>query len=74
MAANDTDRMLRCPTTAVKYPNDQAIGFFMQRAGYEQRGCSRLASLGLEFDFYLAHGLKDTDYDATWRLFYPKGF
>jgi hypothetical protein len=46
----------------------------MQRAGYEERQYSRLRKLGLDFDFYLAHDIRDKAYDSDWRLFYPKGF
>lgn len=55
------------------YPYHQAIGFYMQRTGYEESRWRRLKDLGLKFDFYLAHGLRDPEYDAEWRLFYPKG-
>jgi len=54
------------------YPYHQAIGFYMQRAGYAQSQYSRLKSIGLEYDFYLAYGLKDKEYDNEWRLFFPK--
>jgi len=56
------------------YPYHQAIGFYMQRAGYDEKQYSRLKKLGLEFDFYLAHDLRQTAFDRDWRLFYPKGF
>jgi hypothetical protein len=56
------------------YPYHQAIGFYLQRAGYEESRWQRLKNLGLKFDFYLAHGIRDKQYDATWRLYYPKGF
>ena len=56
------------------YPYHQAIGFYLQRAGYDSKRWERLRNLGTNFDFYLSHGLKDKEYDATWRLFYPKGF
>lgn len=55
------------------YPFHQAIGFYMERAGYPERWLDRLRKLGMELDFYLTYGMKDTDYDTGWRLFFPKG-
>lgn len=55
------------------YPYHQAIGFYMQRAGYSKRWLERIRGLGMDFDFYLTHGMKETDYDSDWRLFFPKG-
>jgi len=55
------------------YPYHQAIGFYMQRAGYDEKQYSRLKKLGLQFDFYLAHDIRQTAFDADWRLIYPKG-
>jgi hypothetical protein len=56
------------------YPYHQAIGFYMQRAGYKPEQYERLRSLGLNNDFYLAHGLREREFDSTWRLHFPKGF
>src|ERR1017187_3981132 len=56
------------------YPYHQAIGFYMQRAGYDEKQYSRLKKLGLEFNFYLGHDMRQTAFDADWRLFYPNGF
>jgi hypothetical protein len=56
------------------YPYHQAIGFYMQRAGYKPEQYERLRSLGLNNDFYLAHGLREREFDSAWRLHFPKGF
>jgi predicted transcriptional regulator of viral defense system len=56
------------------YPYHQAIGFYMQRAGYKPEQYERLRSLGLNHDFYLAHGLRERELDSAWRLHFPKGF
>jgi hypothetical protein len=56
------------------YPYHQAIGFYMQRAGYEESRWERLKQLEFKYDFYLAHDIRDRLYNAEWRLFYPKGF
>ncbi|HTZ95842.1 MAG TPA: hypothetical protein VMB18_05565 [Terriglobales bacterium] len=55
------------------YPYHQVIGFYMQRAGYDQKRYSRLKHLGLNFDFYVSYGMKEPQFDREWRLHYPKG-
>jgi len=54
------------------YPYHQAIGFYMQLAGYAKNQYSRLKNIGLKYDFYLAYGLKEKKYDSEWRLFFPE--
>jgi predicted transcriptional regulator of viral defense system len=54
------------------YPYHQAIGFYMQRAGYEPSRYERLKKIGLKNDFYLAHDMREKAYSDQWRLFYPK--
>jgi len=56
------------------YPYHQSIGFLMQMAGYSEKSCGRLRALGLNHDFYLAHGMQQPEYSKDWRLFYPQGF
>jgi hypothetical protein len=56
------------------YPYHQAIGFYLQRAGYDESKLRLLSRFPMEFDFYLSHGIKSTEYNREWRLFVPKGF
>lgn len=55
------------------YPYHQAIGFLLERAGVEPARLEPLRALGLDFDFYLVHGMRERDYHPGWRLFHPKG-
>ncbi len=55
------------------YPYHQAIGFYMQRAGFDPRQYERLKKLGITFNFYLAYGMAEKAFDPEWKLFYPAG-
>jgi hypothetical protein len=55
------------------YPYHQAIGFYLERADYRRSSLDLFRSIPKEFDFYLEHNLKQTDYVKEWRLFVPKG-
>ena len=54
------------------YPYHQAIGFYLERAGYRSGALDLVRKIPKEFDFYLEHGLKEKDYVKEWRLFVPK--
>jgi hypothetical protein len=54
------------------YPYHQAIGFYMQRAGFENSALNSLKKMGLEYDFYLDYGMVQTDYSKEWRVFFPR--
>jgi len=54
------------------YPYHQPIGFLMEKAGYPEQEIKQLRALGLDHDFYLAHGMPQPEYSQGWRLFYPK--
>jgi hypothetical protein len=54
------------------YPYHQAIGFLLQMAGYPASALDSLRQRGLNFDFYLAHGIVEKRYVREWRLFVPK--
>lgn len=56
------------------YPYHQAIGFYMERAGYKSSQLNRLKALGCELDFYLSHGMVNPEFDESWRVHFPEGF
>ena len=54
------------------YPYHQVVGFYLERAGeYDPKSVNRLLDFGLEYDFYLAHGMHEKVYSEKWRLYYP---
>ncbi|MFH1732867.1 MAG: type IV toxin-antitoxin system AbiEi family antitoxin [Planctomycetota bacterium] len=55
------------------YPYYQAVGFYVERAGYRDAAVDLLRKFEMKYDFYLDHGLKDKAYAKTWRLYVPKG-
>lgn len=55
------------------YPYHQAVGFYLERAGYRPSSVDLFRELPREFDFYLEHGLKAKEYVKEWSLFIPKG-
>lgn len=55
------------------YPYHQAIGFYLERAGYKSDATDLLRKLPMNFDFYLTHKMGETDFIKPWRLHVPKG-
>lgn len=54
------------------YPYHQAIGFYLQRAGLPNDQTSQLHAFGLNFNFYLANGMKEATLNPDWRLYIPR--
>lgn len=59
---------------AFVYPYHQAVGHYLQRAGYKRPQLDLVRRLPMEHDFYLAHEMGETRYDPEWRLHVPDGF
>ncbi len=55
------------------YPYHQAIGFYLERAGYKESLLKKVEKIPQEFDFYLQYKMVDKDYSKRWKLFFPKG-
>lgn len=62
------------PKIGHTYPYHQAIGFYLERAGYKSRSLDLLRRFPMNYDFYLANEMGETDYIKDWRLHVPKGF
>lgn len=56
------------------YPYHQAIGFYMERAGYRGRQLERFKKLPMPLDFYLTHGMDQTRYVRDWKIHVPANF
>jgi hypothetical protein len=56
------------------YPYHQAIGYYLERAGYKSSQLNLVRRLPIEYDFYLTHEMGETRYVKEWRLFVPHGF
>lgn len=56
------------------YPYHQAIGCYLERAGYQSSQLDQVRRLPFSHDLYLAHDMGPTRYDVAWRLFVPQGF
>ena len=56
------------------YPYRQAIGFYMEKAGYySEQDLKLLTEPEFAYDFYLTHQIRNPEYSERWRLYFPKG-
>ena len=56
------------------YPYHQVIGFYMERAGYQEPQLSLVRKIDKRYNFYLTHDMKQTSYSPEWKLYFPKNF
>lgn len=55
------------------YPYHQAIGFYLERAGYQGKLLEALRQIPRRFKFYLDYDMPDPEYDTIWKIWHPKG-
>ena len=58
---------------AFTYPYHQAVGFYLQKAGYKGPRLDLLRQKPIALDFYLDYQLANKAYNEEWRIYYPKG-
>ena len=56
-----------------RYPYHQALGFYLERGGADATALGQFKELGIDFDFYLDYSMGSTEYDESWKVFYPLG-
>jgi hypothetical protein len=55
------------------YPYHQAIGFYLERAGYNPPAVELFRQMPQPFRFYLVHDMSETEYVREWNLYIPRG-
>ena len=53
------------------YPYSQAIGFYLEKAGYRGAKLEELHSKNSQFDFYLTYAMSEKAYSPKWKLYHP---
>jgi len=56
------------------YPYHQAVGFYLERAGYPTRDLNLIKKIPMEHDFYLTNKMENKEYIKNWKLYVPSGF
>lgn len=55
------------------YPYHQTIGFYLQKAGFNDDKLEVLRQKKILFDFYLTYEISEKEYNTTWKIYHPKG-
>lgn len=55
------------------YPYHQAIGFYLQKAGYTEKQYNLFKNFDFQFSFYLTYNMLHKNFSSEWNLYYPKG-
>ncbi len=57
-----------------RYPYHQAVGFYLEKAGYKNSQLALVERMEANCDFYLTYNMDDKAYSKRWRLYYPERF
>lgn len=53
------------------YPYRQAVGFYLEKAGYPAEKLSPFKEGGFRYRFYLEYEMKNPFFNSDWQLYYP---
>ena len=53
------------------YPFHQAIGFYLEKAGYNDHQLKLVESIDINYKFYLTYNMDDPGFSKRWQLYYP---
>ncbi len=56
------------------YPYHQAIGFYLEKAGYKESVLQLVEELDIEYNFYLTYQMTDKVLNDRWKLYVPRRF
>ncbi|GGW83869.1 type IV toxin-antitoxin system AbiEi family antitoxin domain-containing protein [Salegentibacter mishustinae] len=56
------------------YPYHQLIGFYLNKANYNQEELRIFQNKITNYNFYLTYNISNKEFDQDWKIFYPKGF
>jgi hypothetical protein len=54
------------------YPYHQSVGFYLNRAQYNQEDQQLLKTKEVKFNFYLSHALRNPAFHPEWKIYFPQ--
>ena len=55
-------------------PSHQALGAYLEAAEYPSGAIEEIKKIGMAYDFFLTHDMRDTKFIPRWRISIPSGF
>jgi len=56
------------------YPYQQLIGFYLEKAGYEENRFNMFYNNVSKLNFYLTYNISNKVFNDKWKIYFPKGF
>lgn len=56
------------------YPYHQLIGFYLEKANFDEKRYTLFYQKISDFKFYLTYNISNKQFDEKWKIYFPKGF